>query len=63
MPPNYLFPAPDPKIAILQSQLRGLVVPSEITEGLGLKRKRGFGIETLKILDAPRVGLGELKCP
>jgi hypothetical protein len=59
--PNYLYPAPDPTVQIFQSQLGGLVVPYDLFAPLGLKRKRGFGIETLKILDKPRDKLGELK--
>jgi hypothetical protein len=59
-PPRYLYPAPNPDIAILQSQLGGLVVRSDIVAHLDLRRKKGFGIEKLKVLDKPRDGLGDL---
>jgi hypothetical protein len=59
-PPNYLYPAPNPDAVILQSQLGGLVVRSELIAHLDLKRKKGFGIEKLKVLEKPKDGLGEL---
>lgn len=59
-PPNYLYPAPNPDVAIFQSQLGGLVVRPELIAHLDLKRKKGFGIEKLKVLEKPRDGLGVL---
>lgn len=60
-PPNYLYPAPDPNVAIFQSELGGLVVRPELIAHLDLKRKKGFGIEKLKVLDKSRDGLGVLE--
>lgn len=60
-PPKYLYPAPDPAVAIFQSQLGGLVVRPDLIAHLDLKRTKGFGIEKLKVLDAPRDGLGLLE--
>ena len=59
-PPNYLYPAPNPNAAILQSDLGGLIVRPDLIAHLDLKRKKGFGIEKLKVLDKPRDGLGVL---
>jgi hypothetical protein len=62
-PPNYLSPAPTPADAVFQSDLCGLIVPAEVVNGLNLRPKRGFGVEALPVLDAPKDGLGELLCP
>jgi hypothetical protein len=59
-PPNYLYPAPNPDAVILQSQLGGLVVRPELIAHLDIKRKKGFAIQKLKVLDKSRDGLGEL---
>lgn len=60
-PPRYLYPAPNPDAAILQSDLGGLIVRPELIAHLDLKRKKGFGVEKLKVLDASRDGLGVLE--
>lgn len=60
-PPNYLYPAPNPNAAILQSDLGGLIVRPDLIAHLDLKRKKGFGIEKLKVLDKSRDGLGVLE--
>ncbi|GHC55353.1 hypothetical protein GCM10007315_17830 [Gemmobacter tilapiae] len=59
-PPNYLYPAPNPDAVILQSDLGGLVVRPELIAHLDLKRKKGFGIQKLKVLTKPKDGLEEL---
>lgn len=58
-PPNYLYPRPRQDVAIYESDLRGLIVQPNLIEHINLKRRPGFGIEKLKVLDKPKDGLGD----
>lgn len=57
---RYLFPAPSADAVIQETDLGGLIVPSELFESLSIKRTATMGIEKLKVLSEPLDSLGDL---
>ena len=54
----YLSPAPDPDRDLFESHLTGLVVRSDLAEVITIPRRKGVGLERLKILDPAPDGFG-----
>jgi hypothetical protein len=59
---RYLFPAPKRGVTIYESDLYGLVIPTDAINGVSLDRWPQLGIEKLQVLPSSKDSLGELAC-